>query len=209
VAGSLVLWIALREPGFCWLEAVAPRRTTSPCPKLYAVPGKYRSAAGVFEGTRAAFFMRRPGDRASAGAEARPFELYARSLGEEPSRDGGSMSTLGLERGRASGRRWAQDPRAADRRRLQARRPRTGHRETLDATRSRLARSDRAGSVEAQIGIEVQIGRESDQPDRFGRASRERRARPPAGQLAAAQAAPRARASSHTRLSTAAIDVPR
>jgi len=88
VAGSLVLWIALREPGFCWLEAVGAKADDQPVPQLYAVPGKYRSAAGVFEGTRAAFFMRRPGDRASAGAEARPFELYARSLGEgaEPGR---------------------------------------------------------------------------------------------------------------------------
>jgi protein-L-isoaspartate(D-aspartate) O-methyltransferase len=82
VAGSLVLWIALREPGFCWLEAIGAEADTQPVPQLYAVPGKYRSAAGVFEGTSASFFMRPPGDSASAGAEPRPFELYVRGLGE-------------------------------------------------------------------------------------------------------------------------------
>ncbi len=80
VAGGLVLWISLREPGFCWLEALGPEADDRPVPPLYVVPGKYRSAAGVCETASAGFYMRPSGD---PGSEPRPFELYVRSFGEE------------------------------------------------------------------------------------------------------------------------------
>jgi protein-L-isoaspartate(D-aspartate) O-methyltransferase len=84
VYGGLVLWTALREPGFCWLEAVGPQAEARPVPLLFALPGKYRSAAGVFEETGASFYMRAPGDRFDGGLEAatRAFDLYVRAFGE-------------------------------------------------------------------------------------------------------------------------------
>jgi protein-L-isoaspartate(D-aspartate) O-methyltransferase len=82
VGGSLTLWLALREPGFCWLEAVGAGADEQPVPELYAVPGKYRSACGVLERTSAAFYMRPPGGSAPTGAgEPKPFELYVRNFG--------------------------------------------------------------------------------------------------------------------------------
>ena len=82
--GGLVLWIALREPGFCWLEAIGPQADARPVPPLFALAGKYRSAAGVFGAGSAGFYMRPPGDRIPGGPEAepRPFELYVRGFGE-------------------------------------------------------------------------------------------------------------------------------
>jgi len=82
VYGSLVLWIALREPGFCWLEAAGPKADSQPVPHLFGLPGKYRSAAGVFERGSAGFYMRPPGDPAPAEAEPRSFELHVRGFGE-------------------------------------------------------------------------------------------------------------------------------
>ena len=84
VAGGLVLWIALREPGFCWLEALGANADDQPVPELYAVPGKYRSACGVFERASAGFYMRATGRPISGGTgEPRPFELYVRSVGQD------------------------------------------------------------------------------------------------------------------------------
>ena len=82
--GGLVLWIALREPGFCWLEAIGPAADARPVPPLFASAGKYRSAVGVFGGGSAGFYMRPPGDRIPGGPEAEPraFELYVRGLGD-------------------------------------------------------------------------------------------------------------------------------
>src|SRR5213594_1462476 len=68
--GGLVLWIALREPGFCWLEAIGPQADARPVPPLFALAGKYRSAAGVFGAGSAGFYMRPPGDRIPGGPEA-------------------------------------------------------------------------------------------------------------------------------------------
>jgi protein-L-isoaspartate(D-aspartate) O-methyltransferase len=79
IARGLVLWIALREPGFCWLEAIGPGADEQPVPRLYVVPGKYRSAPGVFESTAAAFLTREPG--ADASAEAGAFEVHVRGVG--------------------------------------------------------------------------------------------------------------------------------
>ena len=85
VYGGLVLWIALREAGFCWLEAIGPEADARPVPLLFGFAGKYRSAAGVFDGESAGFYMRPPGDRVPGGPEAepRPFELYVRGFGED------------------------------------------------------------------------------------------------------------------------------
>jgi protein-L-isoaspartate(D-aspartate) O-methyltransferase len=84
IYGGLVLWVALREPGFCWLEAIGPEADARPVPPLFVLAGKYRSAAGVFGGGSAGFFMRPPDDRFPGGPEAepRPFELYVRGFGE-------------------------------------------------------------------------------------------------------------------------------
>ncbi len=84
VYGGLVLWIALREPDFCWLEAIGPGADARPVPPLFASVGKYRAAFGVFGGGSAGFYMRPPGDRVPVGraAEPRPFELYVRGFGE-------------------------------------------------------------------------------------------------------------------------------
>jgi protein-L-isoaspartate(D-aspartate) O-methyltransferase len=82
--GGLVLWIALREPGFCWLEAIGPAADARPVPLLFASAGKYRSTVGVYGGGSAGFYMRPPGDRIPGGPEAEPraFELYVRGLGD-------------------------------------------------------------------------------------------------------------------------------
>ena len=52
-------------------------------PHLFARAGSYRSAAGVFEGERASFFMRPPGDPppVERETEPQPFELFVRSFG--------------------------------------------------------------------------------------------------------------------------------
>jgi len=85
VYGGLTLWIALREPGFCWLEALGPTADMQPVPLLFALPGKFRSAAGVFDGASAGLCMRPPGDSVPASAEPEPrsFELHIRSFGED------------------------------------------------------------------------------------------------------------------------------
>jgi protein-L-isoaspartate(D-aspartate) O-methyltransferase len=85
VYGGLILWIALREPGFCWLEALGPTADMQPVPLLFALPGKFRSAAGVFDGASAGLCMRPPGDSVPASAEPEPrsFELHIRSFGED------------------------------------------------------------------------------------------------------------------------------
>jgi len=85
VYGGLVLWIALRERGFCWLEAIGPVADTRPVPPLFAVAGKYRSSVGVLAAASAGFYMRPPGDRIPSGPEAepRPFELHVRGFGED------------------------------------------------------------------------------------------------------------------------------
>ena len=80
--GGLVLWLALREPGFCWLEAAGPEADARSVPPLFAVAGKYRSAVGVFDAGGAGFYMRPPGDSLEAEAAPRPFELYVRALGQ-------------------------------------------------------------------------------------------------------------------------------
>ncbi|HYS19025.1 MAG TPA: methyltransferase, FxLD system [Candidatus Binatia bacterium] len=84
VYGGLVLWIAVRESGFCWLEAIGPESDAHPVPRLFALSGKYRSAAGVFEEGSAVFFMRPPGDPVPAEPERepRPFELHVRGFGD-------------------------------------------------------------------------------------------------------------------------------
>src|SRR5262249_46416544 len=66
--GGLVLWLALREPGFCWLEAAGAGADARSVPLLFAVAGKYRSAVGVFEAGGAGFYMRQPGDAFEAEA---------------------------------------------------------------------------------------------------------------------------------------------
>jgi len=83
VYSGLVLWVALREPGFCWLEAMGPDADARVVPYLYGVAGKYRSAAGVFEGTSAGFFMRPPSDSCPGEPqrEPPPFELHVRTFG--------------------------------------------------------------------------------------------------------------------------------
>ncbi len=80
----LVLWTALREPGFCWLEATGADADTRPVPYLFAVSGKYRSAAGVFEGASAGFLMRPPSDSCPSEPERKPqpFELHVRTFGD-------------------------------------------------------------------------------------------------------------------------------
>jgi protein-L-isoaspartate(D-aspartate) O-methyltransferase len=82
VYGGLVLWIALREPGFCWLEAAGSEADARSVPPLFVAVGKYRSAVGVFEAGGAGFYMRPPGDAFEAEAAPRPFELYVRALGQ-------------------------------------------------------------------------------------------------------------------------------
>ena len=84
VYGGLVLWIAVRESGFCWLEAIGPESATHPVPHLFGLLGKYRSAAGVFEGGSAAFFMRPVADPVPAEPERQPqpFDLHVRGFGE-------------------------------------------------------------------------------------------------------------------------------
>src|SRR5215510_4569086 len=82
VYGGLVLWLALREAGFCWLEAVGAEVDARSVPPLFAVAGKYRSAAGVYEAGGAGFYMRPPGEGFEAEAASRPFELYVRALGQ-------------------------------------------------------------------------------------------------------------------------------
>jgi protein-L-isoaspartate(D-aspartate) O-methyltransferase len=84
VSGGLVLWVAVREPDFCWLEATGSDADAHPVPHLFARGGTYRSAAGVFEGARASFLMRPPGDPlpVERATEPRPFELFIRSFGK-------------------------------------------------------------------------------------------------------------------------------
>ncbi len=84
VYGGLILWTAIREPGFCWLEVTGPEADAHLVPHLFALAGKYRSTAGVFDGGSAGFFMRPLGDRVPVEAETepRPFELHVRSFGD-------------------------------------------------------------------------------------------------------------------------------
>ena len=82
VYGGLVLWLALREPGCCWLEAVGAESDARAVPPLFAIAGKYRSAVGVFDAGAAGFYMRPPGDAFDAEAASRPVELYVRALGQ-------------------------------------------------------------------------------------------------------------------------------
>jgi protein-L-isoaspartate(D-aspartate) O-methyltransferase len=85
VYGGLALWIALRERGFCWLEAIGPEADARPVPPLFAGAGKYRSTVGVLDTGSAGFYMRPPGDRIPGGPEAepRPFGLHVRGFGED------------------------------------------------------------------------------------------------------------------------------
>src|SRR5437660_11344430 len=85
VYGGLTLWIALREPGFCWLEALGPTADMQPVPLLFALPGKFRSAAGVFDGASAGLCMRPPGDSVPASAEPEPrsFQLHLPRFGAD------------------------------------------------------------------------------------------------------------------------------
>ncbi|PYM90257.1 MAG: methyltransferase, FxLD system [Candidatus Rokuibacteriota bacterium] len=84
VYAGLVPWTALRESEFCWLEATGAEADAGAVPYLYGVAGKYRSAAGVFEGTSAGFFMRPPSDAypSEPEPEPKPFELYVRGFGD-------------------------------------------------------------------------------------------------------------------------------
>src|SRR5262249_27355576 len=61
VYGGLVLWLALREAGFCWLEAVGAEVEARSVPPLFAVAGKYRSAGGGFEAGGAGVYIPPPG----------------------------------------------------------------------------------------------------------------------------------------------------
>ncbi len=84
VYGGLILWTAVREPGFCWLEATGPEADSRLVPHLFALAGKYRSTAGVVDGGSAAFFMRPPADDVPVETETepRPFELHVRRFGD-------------------------------------------------------------------------------------------------------------------------------
>jgi hypothetical protein len=79
-----VPWMALGESEFCWLEATGAEADAGAVPYLYGVVGKYRSAAGVFEGAGAAFLMRPPSDAGPGEPEPepRPFELHVRGFGD-------------------------------------------------------------------------------------------------------------------------------
>jgi protein-L-isoaspartate(D-aspartate) O-methyltransferase len=83
VYGGLILWLAIRESGFCWLEATGADADSRPVPHLFGLKDKYRSAAGVFEGGAACFLMRPPGDAVpdQVVREPQPFDLHVRAFG--------------------------------------------------------------------------------------------------------------------------------
>ena len=84
VYGGLILWLALHEPGFCWLEVQGAATDGNPVPRLFGQAGKFCSAAGVLEDTGACFLMRPPGASLPAERVANPppFELFVRGLGD-------------------------------------------------------------------------------------------------------------------------------
>src|SRR5262249_27572240 len=85
VYGGVILWVALRDQRFSWLEMQGPGAAASPVPYLFALAGRYASAAGLFEPSGAAFLMRPPGEAPPAEpvAESPSFELFVRGLGAD------------------------------------------------------------------------------------------------------------------------------
>jgi protein-L-isoaspartate(D-aspartate) O-methyltransferase len=74
--GGLIPWLALHEPGFCWLQAEGPEADTSLVPLLFASPGKFRTSAGLLDGAAACFLAR------GADPAAEPFDLIVRGYGD-------------------------------------------------------------------------------------------------------------------------------
>lgn len=85
VYGGVVPWVALHEPGFCWLEAEGAAIDASPVPRLFGAPGGVCSTAGVLDGRGACFLMRPPGEPLPALEEGDPprFELFVRGVGDD------------------------------------------------------------------------------------------------------------------------------
>jgi protein-L-isoaspartate(D-aspartate) O-methyltransferase len=74
--GGLVPWLALHEPGFCWLESEGPDADTSLVPCLFASAGKFRASAGLVDDTTACFLAR------GADTASDPFDLTLRGYGD-------------------------------------------------------------------------------------------------------------------------------
>jgi protein-L-isoaspartate(D-aspartate) O-methyltransferase len=85
--GGLILWLALQEPGFCWLEGAAG--DDARVPLLFGRAGRFRSTAGVLEPKGACFLMRPPGEPPPAELvplrcevpDPPPFDLFVRGFG--------------------------------------------------------------------------------------------------------------------------------
>lgn len=84
VYGGLILWLAMREPGFCWLRAEGPAADRGLVPYLFGLAGKFRGAAGLLEG-RSACLLMRPPDESPPVEEPEnlpPFDLFVRGFGD-------------------------------------------------------------------------------------------------------------------------------
>lgn len=62
--GGLSLWLALHEPGFCWLEAVDAAAEHGIVPELFSVAAlkKFSSTIGLLDGANICVLMRTPDD---------------------------------------------------------------------------------------------------------------------------------------------------
>jgi protein-L-isoaspartate(D-aspartate) O-methyltransferase len=81
VYGGLILWLAVRETSFGWLESTGPGADAAPVPPLFGQAGTFRSTAGLFEATGACVLMR-PAEPPPRGDGDEPFELLLRGLGD-------------------------------------------------------------------------------------------------------------------------------
>ncbi len=89
VWGGLNLWLALREPGFCWLSAEGEGVERGVVPYLFGHSGAFCSAVGLI-GEAGLCGLMRPPDQSppveqpvEQPDEPQPFELFPRSFGPD------------------------------------------------------------------------------------------------------------------------------